>query len=63
MPRLVSALRARNCRLLDRGEELYDIVDDLGYFIPGYEPEESLDERQKALRVETERLCNTLALR
>ncbi len=63
VPRLAAALRARNCRLLDEGEELYDIVDDLGYFIPGYEPEETLDERQQALRTETEHLCNTLALR
>ncbi len=63
VPRLVDALRARNCRLLDRGEELYDIVDDLGYFIPGYDPDETLDERQEALRAETERACNTLAVR
>jgi len=63
VPQLVDALRARNCRLLDRGEELYDIVDDLGYFIPGYEPEETLDERQEALRARTKRACNTLAAR
>ena len=63
VPRLVAALRARNCRLLDQGEELYDIVDDLGYFIPGYEPDQSLDERQEALRVQTERICHTLASR
>lgn len=61
VPRLVSALRARNCRLLDRGEELYDIVDDLGYFIPSYEPDETLAERQAALRAVTARECAALA--
>ncbi len=63
VPRLVSALQARNCKLLAEGEELYDIVDDLGYFIPGHEPDQTLDERQEELRERTERACNTLALR
>jgi len=62
LPRLVDALQRRNCRLLERGEELYDIVDDLGYFIPGYAPDQSLDERQAALLERTERACAALAL-
>jgi peptidoglycan/xylan/chitin deacetylase (PgdA/CDA1 family) len=63
VPRLVSALQKRNCELLGEGEELYDIVDDLGYFIPGHEPDETLDERQEELRERTRRACNTVALR
>ena len=63
VPRLVDALRRRNCELLRRDEELYDIVDNLGYFIPGYEPPESLDDRQAELRVRTQRECAALALR
>jgi len=63
VPRLVNALQKRNCKLLADGEELYDIVDDLGYFIPGHEPDETLEERQEELRERTQRACNTLALR
>ena len=63
VPRLVRALQARNCKLLERGEELYDIVDDLGYFIPGHEPDQTLEERQGELRQQTQRLCHTVALR
>lgn len=63
VPRLVAALQKRNCRLLENGEELYDIVDDLGYFIPGHEPDQTLDERQEDLRERTQRACNTVALR
>ncbi len=63
VPRLVDALQRRNCKLLAEGEELYDIVDDLGYFIPGYEPDETLEERQEELRERARRACNTLALR
>ncbi len=62
VPRLVDALKRRNCELLDRNEELYDIVDDVGYFIPGHEPV-SLDERQAELRARTRRDCDALALR
>ena len=62
LPRLVDALKRRNCKLLDRGEELYDIVDDLGYFIPGYAPDQTLDERQAALVEQTRRQCAALAL-
>jgi peptidoglycan/xylan/chitin deacetylase (PgdA/CDA1 family) len=63
VPRLVKALHERNCKLLEDGEELYDIVDDLGYFIPGHEPDQTLDERQEELRERTQRACNTVALR
>ncbi|MEM7137148.1 MAG: polysaccharide deacetylase family protein [Myxococcota bacterium] len=63
MPRLVDALRRRNCELLARGEELYDIVGDLGYFIPGHPPPEPLEERQARLVERTERDCAALALR
>jgi len=62
LPRIVAGLERRNCKLLERGEELYDIVDDLGYFIPGYELGESLEERQLALREATARRCAALAL-
>lgn len=63
LPRLVDALKKRNCRLLAEGQELYDVVDDLGYFIPGYEPDESVEERQEELRERTRRECEALALR
>ena len=42
---------------------LYDIVDDLGYFIPGHEPDQTLEERQEELRERTRRACHTVALR
>ena len=63
VPRLVDALHRRNCKLLADGDELYDIVDDLGYFIPGHEPDQTLEERQEELRERTRRACHTVALR
>ncbi|MEM7434071.1 MAG: polysaccharide deacetylase family protein [Myxococcota bacterium] len=63
MPRLVDALRRRNCELLERGEELYDIVGDLGYFIPGHAPPEPLADRQARLVERAKRDCAALALR
>ena len=63
VPRLVSALQKRNCGLLAQGEELYDIVDDLGYFIPGHEPDQTLEERQEELRERARWACDTVALR
>lgn len=63
VPRLVSALQKRNCVLLAQGEELYDIVDDLGYFIPGHEPDQTLEERQEELRERARRACHTVAFR
>ena len=62
LPRLVDAIHRRNCGLLERGEELYDIVDDLGYFIPGYHADQTLEERQAALREETAHRCAALAV-
>jgi hypothetical protein len=62
LPRIVAGLERRNCELLERGEELYDIVGDLGYFIPGSELGEPFEERQLALREATARRCATLAL-
>jgi len=62
LPRIVDALEERNCALLDAGEELYDIVDDLGYFIPGYNPDQTLSDRQSILAAETARRCQALAL-
>ena len=63
LPRIVEALERRNCGLLERGEELYDIVDDLGYFIPGHEPDQTLEERQQEIERDVQRACNTIALR
>jgi peptidoglycan/xylan/chitin deacetylase (PgdA/CDA1 family) len=63
VPQLVRALKARNCQLLSRGEELYDIVDDLGYFIPGYQADEAWEQRQAELQVRTQHECDALALR
>jgi peptidoglycan/xylan/chitin deacetylase (PgdA/CDA1 family) len=62
LPRIVAALQRRNCQLLEADEELYDIVDDLGYFIPGYVPDESVEERQESLREQAARDCAALAL-
>lgn len=74
-PRMVNYLRERNCELLEQGEELYDIVDDPAlFFAPraGANPSDEapvatpsrtiLAERQRALREETARRCNRLAL-
>lgn len=62
LPRIVDAIERRNCVLLRRGEELYDVVDDLGYFIPGYPVDETVEERQAALRERTARACTTMGL-
>jgi peptidoglycan/xylan/chitin deacetylase (PgdA/CDA1 family) len=64
-------LWARNCRLLARGEELYDIVPDLEFFYeargtatastpaqPADPAEPVLAERQARLRVETKQRCS-----
>ena len=72
---IVDQLQARNCELLARGEELFDIVDDPRYFFQrqaGFEtPEQEvrrhrglirrLEERQARLRLETARRCQGLA--
>lgn len=74
-PRMVSYLREKNCELLERGEELYDIVDDPAlFYVPRADAGPSdeapvatpsrtiLAERQRALREETARRCSRLAL-
>jgi peptidoglycan/xylan/chitin deacetylase (PgdA/CDA1 family) len=63
-------LWARNCKLLERGEELYDIVSDLQYFyqssggapvgtlaLPARLPAPVFEERQAKLRRETAQRC------
>jgi peptidoglycan/xylan/chitin deacetylase (PgdA/CDA1 family) len=62
LPRIVEALERRNCRLLEAGEELYDIVDDLGYFIPDYATDQTLSDRQASLAEHAARRCRSLAL-
>jgi peptidoglycan/xylan/chitin deacetylase (PgdA/CDA1 family) len=60
----------RNCRLLARGEELYDVVPDLSFFYqpraddsasalaaPANPPAQVLSERQAALRAEAKQRC------
>jgi peptidoglycan-N-acetylglucosamine deacetylase len=70
---IYAELWSRNCKLLERGEELYDVVSDLRFF---YEPrqgalpgtlaaparpsEAELEQRQTRLRVETARRCAAL---
>jgi len=63
VPRLVDALHRRNCELLERKEELYDIVDDLRYFVPSLAPPEPYEERQARLRAAARRRCAALAMR
>lgn len=69
--RLIHAeLMRRNCRLLDRGEELYDIVDDPSLFFsarntndasalapPATLPDQTLQIRQRQLRLQTAARC------
>ncbi len=75
-PLIVDEIRRRNCELLDRGEELYDIVDDPKlFFVPRADAPASLDApaarpdpavlaaRQERLREETRQRCMALALR
>lgn len=72
---IVSHLLSRNCELLERGEELFDFVDDLAFFyVPrGDAPAEAeaprieiapevLAERQRMLRETTARRCKSLAV-
>ncbi len=61
-PQIVKALRARNCELLARGEELYQIADDLRTFqivAAGEATSAASDEaaRQARLRAETSARC------
>ena len=72
--RIYAYLQAQNCVLLERGEELYDVVDDLSFFyIPRADADEEaeapparpapelLAARQAALRERTARRCKSLA--
>ena len=69
-----SHLLARNCALVETGEELYDIVDDPSFFfVPRADADASaetpaavlppalLEQRQAELREATERRCGQLA--
>lgn len=73
---IVRDLLARNCELLERGEELYDFVDDPKLFFqaragadPSQEsepvrlPASVLEARQAPLRAETAQRCSALARR
>jgi peptidoglycan/xylan/chitin deacetylase (PgdA/CDA1 family) len=75
-PRIVRFLRTRNCELLERGEELYDFVDDPSFFFtprghaaPTAEAASAeldpdvLAFRQERLREETRRRCPDLMAR
>jgi peptidoglycan/xylan/chitin deacetylase (PgdA/CDA1 family) len=72
--RIYAYLQAQNCLLLERGEELYDVVDDLAFFYvprgdadeeaeapPARPPAEVLAARQAVLRERTARRCKSLA--
>ncbi len=71
---IVQDILDRNCKLLARGEELYDFVDDPGLFFealgertPNTQAgatlltEEQLEARQAPLREETRQRCNSMA--
>ncbi|MCZ7687486.1 MAG: polysaccharide deacetylase family protein [Sandaracinaceae bacterium] len=75
-PMMMSWLREQNCELLERGEELYDVVDDPALFFapragasPSAEAPMStasramIAERQRILREETARRCGRVAQR
>lgn len=60
LPRIVADLRAKNCALLDAGEQLYDILPDLSLWDPALADEQReavIEERQAALRAETRTRC------
>jgi peptidoglycan/xylan/chitin deacetylase (PgdA/CDA1 family) len=71
--RIVSHLLARNCELLEQGEELYDFVDDISFFYfprgdapaeteapPVRLPGEVLEARQQRLRELTAQRCGSI---
>jgi peptidoglycan/xylan/chitin deacetylase (PgdA/CDA1 family) len=71
--RIVSHLLARNCELLEQGEELYDFVDDVSFFYvprgdapaeteapPARLPPEVLESRQHRLRELTAQRCGSI---
>jgi hypothetical protein len=72
--RIHGYLLAQNCELLERGEELYDVVDDLSFFYtertgepasaeaaPAHVDPTMLAARQARLRERTARRCRSLA--
>lgn len=76
LPRIVRRLEERNCELLERGEELYDVVDDpRPFFVARGEADTSeeappampdpawIEARQARLRERTASRCSPLALR
>lgn len=75
-PRIVADLKARNCDLLERNEELFDIVDDPTLFFaprgdalpgtaapPAAPAPELVASRQARVRAETTARCRTVAAR
>jgi peptidoglycan/xylan/chitin deacetylase (PgdA/CDA1 family) len=73
---IVDDLLARNCELLERGEELYELVDDPSLFYrargsasasaeapPVVLPGSEIERRQERLREETAQRCSALAMR
>ncbi len=73
VPLILDEIRRRNCRLLARGEELYDVVDDLSmFFVPRADAppsseaprvvlsENLLAQRQARLRDETTERCEQM---
>lgn len=62
LPELVAGIRRKNCELLVAGEELYDIVDDLSYFLPDRPVDAAtLAKRQEGLRSDARRSCSAVA--
>lgn len=69
---ILADLRARNCALLEKGEELFDIVDDPRWFFepasknasaearPAEMPREVFEARQAKLRKQARRYCRAL---
>lgn len=76
VPLMMSWMRERNCDLLERGEELYDVAQDPSVFFaarddrapsaeapPARIDADALSRRQRALRAETRQRCARLAVR
>lgn len=75
-PRILDHLNRRNCALLERGDELYDVIDDPAPFFAARAdenasaeapwaslPDDVYQARQSALRDATEERCGRLAMR
>ncbi len=62
LPQLVAGIQRKNCELLEAREELYDIVDDLSYFLPDRPVDAAtVAKRQEELRRDTQRSCAAVA--